>query len=309
MTPLSDTKTYDQNRDDDDEEESSTPRTQENPVFPANPPISIDGMPANTLAAAVRPNPETNNPGPYNAQIMKPKFTRAPIKEPGRVAYLGESSNLSLLVHDRGFTDVVHYPLPETIRGSRGHLTELDSLEIEILHRRGAFLLPPRELCDELVEAYFKWVAPVVPIINRNRFMRRYKDPQNPPSLLLLQAILLAGSRVCNNSKLMDQNGSTIPASTTFYKRAKALYDANYEDDRVTLVQALVLMGWYWEGPEGQSSSAMRKFIPFVIVKLTSTQDVTKNVFYWSRVAILVAQGSGMHRRLVLSTRMSRSED
>ena len=32
---------------------------------------------------------------------------------------------------------------------------------------------------------------------------------------------------------------------------AKALYDANYEDDRVTIVQALVLMGWYWEGPEG----------------------------------------------------------
>lgn len=27
--------------------------------------------------------------------------------------------------------------------------------------------------------------------------------------------------------------------------------------------------------------------------------DVTKNVFYWSRVAIVVAQGSGMHRRLV----------
>lgn len=27
--------------------------------------------------------------------------------------------------------------------------------------------------------------------------------------------------------------------------------------------------------------------------------DVTKNVFYWTRVAIIVAQGSGMHRRLV----------
>lgn len=25
--------------------------------------------------------------------------------------------------------------------------------------------------------------------------------------------------------------------------------------------------------------------------------DVTKNVFYWTRVAIVVAQGSGMHRR------------
>lgn len=206
---------------------------------------------------------------------MKPKFTRAPIKEAGRVAYLGESSNLTLLVHDRhGHADVVHYPLPDNVRGSRARLTELDNVEIDILHQRGAFLLPPRALCDELVEAYFQWVAPIVPVISRTRFMRQYGDAKNPPSLLLLQAILLAGSRVCNNPQLMDANGSTTPAALTFYKRAKALYDANYEDDRVTIVQALVLMGWYWEGPE----------------------DVTKNVFYWSRVATIVAQGSGMHR-------------
>ena len=185
---------------------------------------------------------------------MKPKFARAPIKEAGRVAYLGESSNLSLLVHDRhGTTDVVHYPLPETIKGSRARLTELDNVEIDILNQRGAFLLPPRALCDELVDAYFTWVAPVVPVINRSRFMRRYRDLKNPPSLLLLQAMLLAGSRVCTNPQLMDANGSTTPAAMTFYKRAKALYDANYEDDRVTIVQALTLMGWYWEGPEGES--------------------------------------------------------
>jgi hypothetical protein len=187
---------------------------------------------------------------------MKPKFARAPIKEAGRVAYLGESSNLSLLVHDRhGTTDVVHYPLPETIKGSRARLTELDNVEIDILNQRGAFLLPPRALCDELVDAYFTWVAPVVPVINRSRFMRRYRDLKNPPSLLLLQAMLLAGSRVCTNPQLMDANGSTTPAAMTFYKRAKALYDANYEDDRVTIVQALTLMGWYWEGPEGQSAN------------------------------------------------------
>jgi hypothetical protein len=32
------------------------------------------------------------------------------------------------------------------------------------------------------------------------------------------------------------------------------------------------------------------------------TQDVTKNVFYWSRVAVIVAQGSGMHRRYALDS-------
>lgn len=226
---------------------------------------------------------------------MKPKFARAPIKEAGRVAYLGESSNLSLLVHDRhGTTDVVHYPLPDNIRGTRARLTELDHVEIDILHQRGAFLLPRRSLCDELVEAFFKWVAPVVPVINRSRFMRQYQDPNNPPSLLLLQAVLLAGSRVCNSPQLMDVHGSTTPAAITFYKRAKALYDANYEDDRVTIVQSLILMGWYWEGPEGEFGI---RCLAKVFRYANRPTDVTKNVFYWSRVAIIIAQGSGMHRR------------
>lgn len=236
-------------------------------------PYTVDGTPTTQVSESQARQAELDEN--VYVHFMKPKFTRAPIKEAGRVAYLGESSNLTLLVHDRhGTADVVHYPLPENVRGSRARLTELDNVEIDILHQRGAFLLPPRALCDELIDNFFKWVAPIVPVINRNRFMRQYKDPKNPPSLLLLQSILLAGSRVCTNPQLMDANGSTTPAAMTFYKRAKALYDANYEDDRVTIVQALVLMGWYWEGPE----------------------DVTKNVFYWSRVATIVAQGSGMHR-------------
>ena len=250
-------------------------------------------MPVTTLSE-LQAAQQVSNDGSM-IPFMKPKFARAPIKEAGRVAYLGESSNLSLLVHDwHGTTDVVHYPLPDTVKGSRARLTELDNVEIDILHQRGAFLLPPRALCDELVDSFFKWVAPVVPVINRSRFMRRYRDNKNPPSLLLLQAILLAGSRVCTNTQLMDANGSTTPAAMTFYKRAKALYDANYEDDRVTIVQALILMGWYWEGPEGKYSdrAALANARPSNIAS-----DVTRNVFYWSRVATIVAQGSGMHRR------------
>ncbi|RAH82884.1 cutinase transcription factor 1 alpha [Aspergillus japonicus CBS 114.51] len=246
--------------------------------------MAMDGMPVTSLTESQAAK-QASHDSAY-AQFMKPKFARAPIKEAGRVAYLGESSNLSLLVQDRhGTTDVVHYPLPPNMGGTRARVTDLDSLELDILHQRGAFLLPPKPLCDELVEAYFKWVAPVVPIVNRSRFMRHYRDPKNPPSLLLLQAILLAGSRVCTNPQLMDANGSTTPAAMTFYKRAKALYDANYEDDRVTIVQALVLLGWYWEGPE----------------------DVTKNVFYWTRVAMVVAQGSGMHRS-VESSQLSKPD-
>ncbi|OHE90988.1 fungal specific transcription factor domain-containing protein [Colletotrichum orchidophilum] len=257
-------------------------------TFPPRTPAvyhTTDGTPSSTYTESQARKEEVDS-GTYLNLVMKPKFTRAPITDAGRVAYLGESSNLTLLVHDRqGSSDVVHYPLPENVRGSRARLTELDNVEIDILHQRGAFLLPPRSLCDELIDSYFKWIHPIVPVINRTRFMRQYRDPKNPPSLLLLQAVLLAGSRVCTNPQLMDANGSTTPAALTFYKRAKALYDANYEDDRVTIVQSLLLMGWYWEGPE----------------------DVTKNVFYWSRVATIVAQGSGMHRS-VEQSQLSRSD-
>lgn len=269
------------------EDPQQTPQSGTNAYSPRAPTAShtTDGTPPTSLTEAQARKEEVDN-GTYLNLVMKPKFTRAPITEAGRVAYLGESSNLTLLVHDRqGSADVVHYPLPENVRGARARLTELDNVEIDILHQRGAFLLPPRSLCDELIDAYFKWVHPIVPVINRTRFMRQYRDPKNPPSLLLLQAVLLAGSRVCNNAQLMDANGSTTPAALTFYKRAKALYDANYEDDRVTIVQSLLLMGWYWEGPE----------------------DVTKNVFYWSRVATIVAQGSGMHRTVERS-QLSKSD-
>ncbi|KAI0206194.1 fungal-specific transcription factor domain-containing protein [Astrocystis sublimbata] len=277
-TQVNATKDSDSERGDVGDSQSPQPMASSSTTtFPAKPPAmyhTSEGVPSTTQTEAQVRKEEVDN-DTYVNLVMKPKFTRAPITEAGRVAFLGESSNLTLLVHDhQGASDVVHYPLPENVRGPRARLTELDNIEIDILQKRGAFLLPPRQLCDELIDAYFQWVHPIVPVINRTRFMRQYRDPKNPLSLLLLQAVLLAGSRVCQNQQLMDANGSTTPAALTFYKRAKALYDANYEDDRVTIVQSLLLMGWYWEGPE----------------------DVTKNVFYWSRVAIIVAQGSGMHR-------------
>lgn len=204
------------------------------------------GTPITALSTALSGQSATHTSDfAYNVQ---PRLERAPIKQAGRVACIGESANLSLLA-----SDVVHYPLPDSVKGSRARLADLDDLEMNILTKRGAFLLPPRGLCDELVECFFQWVAPILPVINRGQFMKRYRDSKNPPSILLLQAMLLAGSRVCTNPQLMDVNGSTTPAAITFYRRAKALYDANYEDDRVSIVQSLVLMSWYWEGPEGNS--------------------------------------------------------
>jgi hypothetical protein len=211
----------------------------------------------------------------FYAKLIKREVTEAPIIEAGRVVYLEELSNMSLLVNDyNGPAEIVHYPMLGNAEIGYSVSTRMDKVELNTLRQRGALSLPPRAVSDDLVKTYFKWVAPVMPIINRTRFMQQYQDPKNPPSLLLQQAVFLAASRACTNAQLVDSSGSTIPAATTFYKRAKALYEANYEDDRIAIVQALILMGWYWEEPG----------------------KVTKNVFYWNGLAVTIAQGFGMHR-------------
>lgn len=224
---------------------------------------------------------------PFNTQHLTGNPTKSWLnllenKTPGqgRNLFVGSSSNLNLLLEPQSENGTFHYTLPPEIGYTSSRLNELDNEEIEILKFRGAFLLPPRDLCDDIVEAYFEKIHPTMPFLNRSQFMRRYNDLSNPPSLLLIQSMLLAGSRVCNNPALFDSSGSPDLASLTFYKRAKALFDANYEKDSVVVVQSVMMLGWWWEGPE----------------------DVTKNSFYWSRVGLTIAQGFGLHRSVEHST-------
>jgi hypothetical protein len=123
----------------------------------------------------------------------------------------------------------------------------LDPQEQNILEQRGVFDLPDKSMCDTLVETFFTWVAPIVPIIDRLDFLRHYRDPTSPPSLLLLHAMFTVASRPCSFGS--QDTGGSSPRS--FYKKAKALYDAGYEQDPIPLIQSTLLLGLYWEESEG----------------------------------------------------------
>ncbi|KAE8373823.1 fungal-specific transcription factor domain-containing protein [Aspergillus bertholletiae] len=151
------------------------------------------------------------------------------------------------------------------------HPDHLEPLELEILHRRDAFGLPPKAVQDTLVDVFFKWVAPILPVVDRHDFMRHYGDAENPPSILLLQAMLMVASR--HSISQQSSNKYTV-SPRMFYKKAKALYDAGYESNPITIIQAVVLLGVYWEGPDDLIESG---------------------IFYWSRLGIALAQELGLH--------------
>ena len=95
------------------------------------------------------------------ASLTRPENIDKPIEDVGRVAYIEEFSNMSLMINN-GTGGEVHYPLPAIGSNSIAISSKLNELELSILKQRGALSLPPKELCDELVDAYFKWVAPIV---------------------------------------------------------------------------------------------------------------------------------------------------
>ncbi|KAL2829507.1 fungal-specific transcription factor domain-containing protein [Aspergillus cavernicola] len=184
-----------------------------------------------------------------------------------RFEYLGEPLGSFLLQNERKGMDAYH----SLSRGSSSTASELDPLQVTALTQQGAFLLPDKELCDELVDDFFQWVAPILPVIDMTSFLNEYKNGRS--SLLLFQTILLTASKISKSPRLLHAAGSKMSASGTFYKRAKALYDAGYESDRIAILQSLILMGWYCEDPRG-----------------------VQTTFYWTRTAIAVAQSMGMHR-------------
>lgn len=120
--------------------------------------------------------------------------------------------------------------------------------DIQILRLQGAFELPPRSVRDGLINTFMVRCSPWMPIIERSWLE---ESGSQKPSILLLQSIFVAASRVTSAP------GVTAYASTRqLYRRAKALFWSGYEKNPMTVVAAVCILHWYNpEGPEHVSTN------------------------------------------------------
>lgn len=203
------------------------------------------------------PSDQSDEVAPYS-ETIKAAFKEVAIRDGRNIGFRGASWDFDRLGFDLFQAgQVIHYPIPYS-DGFRRHIpSRLSVQEVDILNQRGAFLLPQRVIRDSLVKTYFTWIAPLLPIIDKNEFWHKYYDPRNTLSILLLQAILAAAARISNDPKLKEDDGSTRRVTMVFYKRAKALFDAEYETDRITIVQAATILGWCWENPTSKPACSV----------------------------------------------------
>lgn len=196
---------------------------------------------------------------------------RREIQRGVRAIYVGHDvSNMSFLIRQQRDKDddVYHFAANEIPR--RQLRTGQDQLLMD------AMTLPEQPLADELVEAYFQHVNPGYPIVDEDLFLAQYRnrDPNDPPPILLLQAILLVGAHVARPKAERDA------LKEVFFRRTKYLFDSRMERNRDIVMQAALLLTWHSDSTD---------------------DDVLANAYHWVGVAARIATGLGMHRNPVSS--------
>lgn len=152
----------------------------------------------------------------------------------------------------------------------------LDDTEYRQMVAFGCFSLPSEDLCRRYIKAYFDILHWQQPVLNRHQFLHDYQDLRHPPSLLLLQSVLFAGSRVYEES-WWGQKEKTRQERISYllHRRAQVLYNMRAEKRPLPLLQALIIFGNYWDSD----------FIS------------SKNGFFcYLKVAISTAYCMGLHR-------------
>jgi hypothetical protein len=141
----------------------------------------------------------------------------------GRLEYLRNDVPVN---DDAGVPDKVPHRLSDT--------------DLQILRIQRVCDLPPRPVRESLMDAFWTYCYPWTPVIERNWVENR---PPAQTSMLLQQAMLLAGSRVSAPSPEYPPE--------EFYKRARVLFWMGAEENPIITLAATCLLHWWNpEGPE-----------------------------------------------------------
>jgi hypothetical protein len=155
--------------------------------------------------------------------------------------------------------------------------SSVPEVDFEFLRLFKAFELPPRAVREGLVSNFLTYCSPWMPVADvedlQIQSLQNGADSrsaqQGHTSLLLTQAVFVAGSRV-PSSRLPYAN------SALFYNRAKALFFADFEPDPLKTISALCLLQWY--NPSGPEHVSIH------------------SGGFWLRAAVALAYQIGLHR-------------
>lgn len=130
----------------------------------------------------------------------------------------------------------------------------------QYLEAVGVGILPPRKSQDVLLEIYFTYVHPLLPIVDKELFYEQYSVGREPR--MVTQTICIVASKHANAAKALclgDDPELLNPRdfSQRLYNAVIAGIEAKLEKNRVVLIQVLALLSLHCEGPDGAEQASM----------------------------------------------------
>ncbi|KAJ3548798.1 hypothetical protein NM208_g823 [Fusarium decemcellulare] len=147
--------------------------------------------------------------------------------------------------------------------------------DLAALHAKNCFSLPSAEVQYQLLRCYFHHVHHFLPILNAAAFIQQYETGgPRKVNLLLLWSIFFSSTNFLDEETVTLAGYSSRKAmKTSLYRRAKALYDADYEKEKIPLIQSVLLLAFWYADSEDRDGS-----------------------WHWIGIAISLCQTIGLHR-------------
>ncbi|KAF1987222.1 hypothetical protein K402DRAFT_429348 [Aulographum hederae CBS 113979] len=144
-------------------------------------------------------------------------------------------------------------------RIDRPQSKEVERALMTYLHASGVTEAPPPHHQETLVKVYMDYVHPILPILDRSEFERKYR--KGVQSLVLLQAMWIIASKhdKARPHLVLREGGPLEPRdfAKRLYSAVTTALAANMETDRLVLIQSLALMSLYYEGHDGALQASM----------------------------------------------------
>ncbi|CAG8432825.1 11505_t:CDS:10 [Diversispora eburnea] len=187
------------------------------------------------------------------------------IDEKGHTRYLGNSSGIFLLKFTKKIThgQMITVPRGEWHTPSTRRIAAPD-MTLE---------LPPKELCDLLLDTFWREIHPYMPFIDKQDFMEKYNNLEtNYTHIILLYAMFAVAARFVDNPAVRSDPDAPSTAGTEYFEKAKELLKDEFDNATIPTIQALLI--------------------------LTGHQQGAKNSTTWlySGLATRLAQDMGLHR-------------
>lgn len=149
-----------------------------------------------------------------------------------------------------------YYPFIEL-----NNLAAIPPQDVNYLELQGCLRVPIRTILDEFVKQFFLHVHPIMPLLNEGDFWEMYASQSQGThvstrlSLLMMQAMLFS---VCGYVSRNSVKALGFPdvkvARSSFYRRAKLLFDFESEYSPLAVAQAALLLSSWSTNPTGHNT-------------------------------------------------------